>query len=84
MLLKELRLQAKNITALYHFYNDVIELPVTTQRDHISIAAGDSTIVFAETNATDPFYHFAFNIPSNKFEEAFEWTQKKAGLIVAS
>lgn len=81
MLLKELRLQTKNYTALYHFYNDVIELPVIKQGDNISIVAGDSTIVFEETNSADPFYHFAFNIPSNKFEEAFEWVKKKVDLL---
>ena len=48
----------------------------------ITISAGKSVLIFEETDADiNPFYHFAFNIPSNKFEEAFEWMKQKVELL---
>ena len=29
----------------------------------------------------DPYYHFAFNIPENKINEAIKWLEKKVELI---
>ncbi len=81
MLLKELRLQTMQLSALSHFYADILELPVTKEDDAISIKTGNSQIIFEETKSKDPFYHFAFNIPANKFEEALQWTQKKVKLL---
>jgi catechol-2,3-dioxygenase len=83
MLLKEIRLQANNVHALYNFYKDVLELPVDYFKGKsISVTAGKSQLIFEETNGIEnPFYHFAFNIPSNKFEEAFEWMKRKVALL---
>jgi catechol 2,3-dioxygenase-like lactoylglutathione lyase family enzyme len=83
MLLKEIQLQTNHLSALYHFYKDVLELnTVYSNKKSISIAAGKSFLIFEETTAgINPFYHFAFNIPSNKFEEAFEWIKQKVELL---
>ncbi len=83
MLLKEIRLQTKVPSALYTFYNDVLELPAKyTGEKNISIIAGQSQLIFESTNADlNPFYHFAFNIPSNKFEESFQWLQRRVELL---
>jgi hypothetical protein len=83
MLLKEIRLQANNVHALYNFYKDVLELPVDYFKGKsISVTAGKSQLIFEETNGIEnPFYHFAFNITSNKFEEAFEWMKRKVALL---
>ncbi len=66
MHLKEIRLQTKKVSALYNFYNDVLELPVKyIDKKKIVITAGESKLIFEETNDDiNPFYHFAFNIPS--------------------
>ena len=83
MLLKEIRLQTKQLSALFNFYKDVLELPaIQPGNNSISVTAGKSQIIFDKTNAIEnPFYHFAFNIPSNKFEEAFQWIQSKVELL---
>jgi hypothetical protein len=83
MLLKEIRLQAVDLHTLYNFYKDVLELPAAYFKEKsISVTAGKSQLIFEETNdIKNPFYHFAFNIPSNKFEEAFEWMKKKVALL---
>jgi hypothetical protein len=83
MLLKEIQLQTKHLSALYNFYKDVLELnTVYSDKESIVVTAGKSKLIFDKTDAdVDPFYHFAFNIPSNKFEEAFQWMKEKAELL---
>jgi hypothetical protein len=83
MLLKEIQLQTNHLSALHHFYKDVLELnTVYSNKKNIVITAGKSKLIFEEANVDiNPFYHFAFNIPSNKFEEAFEWMKQKVELL---
>jgi len=83
MLLKEIQLQTNYLSALHHFYQDVLELnTVYSDKESIVVTAGKSKLIFDKTDAdVDPFYHFAFNIPSNKFEEAFEWMKQKVELL---
>ena len=83
MLLKKIQLQTKNLSALYNFYKDVLELNTFySGKKSITVSAGKSVLIFEETNGdVNPFYHFAFNIPSNKFEEAFEWMKQKVELL---
>ena len=83
MLVKELILQTKYLDELYQFYRNILQMPVT-EKDfkNISIAAGKTTLIFQQTNVTEnPFYHFAFNIPSNKIEEAFQWLKNKVEIL---
>lgn len=83
MLLKEISLQTSQLSALFNFYKEVLELPaMQSGNDRILITAGKSQIIFDKTNTTgNPFYHLAFNIPSNKFEEAFLRIQGKLELL---
>ncbi len=83
MLLKEIRLQTKHLSALYHFYKDVLHLKVSqSNTETIAIVAGQTTLIFEATDDTaNPFYHFAFNIPANKIEEALQWLQGKVELL---
>lgn len=83
MLLKEIRLQTKHLSALYNFYKEVLELDcVYSGEKSIAVTAGKSGLIFEKIDAdVNPFYHFAFNIPSNKFEEAFKWMKQKVELL---
>ena len=82
MLIKEVRLQTKHLLSLYYFYKDLMGLPVIQSENKILITAGETKLIFEETEELqDPFYHFAFNIPFNKFEEAFEWIKHKVELL---
>lgn len=82
MLIKEVRIQSSNILALFSFYKEVLEMDLIQSGNGISISAGETKLIFEEAvEAEKPFYHFAFNIPSNQFEEAFEWVKKRADLL---
>ena len=39
------------------------------------------TFVFSTQENKNPFYHFAFNIPENKIQQAKEWQLKRIALI---
>jgi hypothetical protein len=83
MLLKELRLQTGQLPALFNFYKEVLELPVVQQGNNsIAVTAGTSQVIFDTTDAKEnAFYHFAFNIPSNKFEDALQFIQRRVELL---
>ncbi|MEP6683031.1 MAG: hypothetical protein ABJA35_07220 [Parafilimonas sp.] len=83
MLFKEIILQTKNVDALYDFYKNKLQLKVVKSgQEIISINAGKTTLIFKQTNNEEqPFYHFAFNIPSNKIEEALQWLKNKVEVL---
>lgn len=72
------------IDEMRKFYQEVIGLPVISQsRSHLSVRGGETPIIFIRTNETGdrPFYHFAFNIPENKIQSAFQWQRAKTPLV---
>ena len=83
MLFKEIMLQTKDIHKLYDFYKNKLQLKVAKPNSNtVSIEAGKTTSIFKQTGSAEKsFYHFAFNIPSNKIEEAVEWLKNKVDLI---
>ncbi len=83
MIFRELKLQSSHISELISFYSSVLEMEVKRPDEKsISILAGQSILTFTDATETrNPFYHFAFNIPSNKFEEAFQWIKKRCDLL---
>jgi hypothetical protein len=67
---------------LKEFYSSILELPVLLDgKKQILIRVGSSDLIFMETKTIEPVYHFAFNIPANKIEEAKEWLSYKVKLL---
>ena len=84
MIFTEIRLQVNRLFPLYNFYKNVLELRVTDDDDnHFTIHTVVSKLIFEKTNdpLSYPFYHFAFNIPSNRIEEAHDWLKKRIDLL---
>lgn len=82
MKIKKLFLQTSYLQTLKEFYSSILELDVEeTKEDQIKIKTVGSELIFTETTTADPFYHFAFNIPGNKIEEAKMWLNKKIKLM---
>ncbi|HEU4858953.1 MAG TPA: hypothetical protein VFT15_03920 [Chitinophagaceae bacterium] len=80
MILQEIRLQTNRLFPLYHFYKNVLELPVTDDSDtQFTILTGLSKLIFEKTEdpLSFPNYHFAFNIPSNQIQEAHDWLKER-------
>ena len=82
MKIKKLVLQTIYQQTLREFYSSILELPVRVENEQeMTIEIGGSELIFIETKVSEPCYHFAINIPSNKIEEARAWLSRKLKLI---
>lgn len=84
MRVQEIRLQTNRLFPLYHFYKNVLELPASDDSDtQFTIHAGLSKLIFEKTKdpLSFPTYHFAFNIPSNRIQEAHDWLKERTELL---
>ncbi|WP_110927270.1 VOC family protein [Bacillus massiliglaciei] len=61
------------------FYKDTLGAPTKEETDsQFTVLIGSSELSFIKTEPNrKPFYHFAFNIPANQFDEAKSWLQNK-------
>ncbi|OXA80966.1 Glyoxalase/Bleomycin resistance protein/Dioxygenase superfamily protein [Flavobacterium aquidurense] len=83
MKLQHIAIQTNNIQKTEAFYKDVLELKILEKRsDSVSIHVGSSVLQFIENPEFDSIYHFAFNIPENKLEEAIQWCEEKVDLLI--
>ncbi|REJ10957.1 hypothetical protein [Halobacillus trueperi] len=75
-------LKAREIDSMRRFYIDLLNFTeIERQEGCLSIKVGHSVLQFLEEKeARKPFYHFAFNIPSNQFQEAKDWVREKVSL----
>lgn len=76
---------AADMEAMARFYREALRLPVENKSGTLEISAGNTIIEFTSTphrdDRTDPYYHFAFNIPHNKLDAAMNWLQPRCPLI---
>ena len=66
---------------LADFYGGRLGLPVSRDERGFSVTIGRTEVEFSETNAGEPFYHFAINIPKNRFDAARDWLADRVGLL---
>ncbi|MBF4485412.1 MULTISPECIES: VOC family protein [unclassified Flavobacterium] len=82
MKLAHIQIQSNNIEQTATFYKNILDLPIIEKtKDFVSIQAGNSVLEFVENPEFKSIYHFAFNIPENKLDEAIEWCKSKVDLI---
>lgn len=78
----EIEIQTDNLSETEKFYSELLGLQTKNKNQNsISFLAGQSTLTFIKSNRLKPKYHFAFNIPHNKLDEAIIWTSAKLDLI---
>lgn len=78
----EIEILTDDIVETEKFYANSLGLQITDKNHKsISFQAGQSTLTFLKSNKLNPKYHFAFNIPNNKFDEAIIWTKSRVNLI---
>lgn len=82
MKLAHIQIQSSDIQQTATFYKDILDLSIIEKtKESVSIQAGDSVLEFVENPAFNSIYHFAFNIPENKLDEAIDWCKSKVDLI---
>jgi catechol 2,3-dioxygenase-like lactoylglutathione lyase family enzyme len=78
----EAEIQTNDLPGIESFYSTVLGFKTKQKKEtSVSFLVGQSTLSFLHAEAGVPKYHFAFNIPSNKLDEAIEWVSKKTTLI---
>nr|WP_294788184.1 VOC family protein [uncultured Flavobacterium sp.] len=83
MKLQHIQIQTNHIQKTTAFYKDILELPIIEKNTNsVTIQAGNSNLTFVENLNFKSIYHFAFNIPKNKLDQAIEWCRNKVDLIV--
>jgi len=81
MKIKKLTLFSAQVEKQAFFYSKVLSLPKIGQKeDSVSFMIGDSVLKFSYRPEVKP-YHFAFNICSNKAEDAMQWLSKRVELL---
>jgi catechol 2,3-dioxygenase-like lactoylglutathione lyase family enzyme len=83
MRILQARLEAAKATgaALQHFYGDQLGFPMVADRSQLGFGVGDIRLEFSPTSEREPFYHFAFRVPRNRFVDAREWLGRHAELL---
>lgn len=85
LLHRRVELRARDPGELGEYYGSVWGFDVEESRGVWSVRAGSTELVFAPaTDDTDPFYHFAFNIPEHRFVDAKQWLSQRGPLLTDS
>lgn len=75
-------LASRNLEAQRHFYGEVLGLPSTmTPEGALQVLVGSSQLLFRLDESVQPFYHIAFNIPTNQIEAAVAWADGRFELL---
>jgi catechol 2,3-dioxygenase-like lactoylglutathione lyase family enzyme len=84
MEIKLLILQTNKLQIMKEFYTQNLGFSISEESaNSFQIQLGTSSLEFTNENVVgEPYYHFAFNIPSNQFQEAKEWLKEKTPLIL--
>ncbi|WP_428229349.1 VOC family protein [Flavobacterium sp.] len=83
MKLEHIQIQTNDIQKTTAFYQGLLELPIIEKKTaSVTIQAGNSILKFVEDPQFNSIYHFAFNIPENKLDEAIQWCKDKVDLIL--
>ena len=84
MEIKLLTLQTNKLEVTKEFYTQQLGFSLCGESpNRFQIHVGKSILEFSNDKvAGEPYYHFAFNIPSNQFQEAKEWLKGKTTLLL--
>ena len=78
----KLEILTNDLPGTEQFYHGILGLDVLEKSDFgISFLAGETTLTFRPVANLKPIYHFAFNIPCNKLNEAFDWMAKRTDIM---
>jgi catechol-2,3-dioxygenase len=83
MLIDELILRTRDVTALHDFYMRVLGLTAVQEAgSRLTLQTGRSRLAFQQSDtAWHGYYHFAFDVPENQFAAAKAWLTARVPLI---
>lgn len=82
MNIQQVTMYASNFEATKQFYLSHLGFPFSLEDENsFSFHVGKTIVTFRKAlEGETPFYHFAFNVPSNQFEQAKAWAKSKVKL----
>lgn len=85
MRITEATLYTNRLDEMKRFYVEKLGLSVVDEDStRFQIELGEDTLIFQETiTEQERQYHFAINIPANRFKEAKEWIMSRVPLLTA-
>lgn len=83
MQISKVKLYAHDVHKMKDFYCGTLGFTLLEEEEHFfEMAAGESVIRFeCIDSSVEKQYHFAFNIPSNLFQQAKNWAQSRVGIL---
>ncbi|MDT3959721.1 hypothetical protein [Staphylococcus kloosii] len=83
MKLNKILIYTDKLTKIKTFYVDFLGFNLRQDTlDYFSISVGHSELIFKYSETLeDPYYHFAFDIPPEMFEEVKVWLQERVNLL---
>ncbi|GAF63507.1 putative glyoxalase [Bacillus sp. TS-2] len=83
MEIQELTLQTTKLEEMKKFYGKQLGFSlIEDSYHHFKVQIGTSILEFTNEDVEgEPYYHFAFNVPGNQFEEAKKWLKDKTSLL---
>jgi catechol 2,3-dioxygenase-like lactoylglutathione lyase family enzyme len=82
MKINEITLLTDDLNETSRFYSELMGFTISESTDSkITFEAGSSQLTFLHTNNQNCVYHFAFDIPHNKLNEAIQWLSARVDLI---
>lgn len=81
--IRALRLKTHVLAAVRDFYTRNFGFAVMAESaDRVALQAGRTRLEFEQVrDGSQPFYHFAFNIPENKLEKARPWLAERVPIL---
>lgn len=78
----ELELHSSNIAETEKFYRKVLDIRGDLHaKDEIFFHIGSTKLIFTEEKETNPVYHFAIDVPNNRFDEAYRTIKSKVEIL---
>lgn len=83
MNIEAISLLTNDLENTFDFYYNTLGLSVTEHTDqYITFSAGKTKLTFLHSDTCQhPIYHFAFTIPANKLNEAFDFMQSRTTIM---
>jgi catechol 2,3-dioxygenase-like lactoylglutathione lyase family enzyme len=83
MTIRQIELLSPDLEAAREFYGEIFGLKEEiVPGEALSFNVGNSILSFKESpKGLNPFYHLAFQIPPNLFEDAYAWIDKRCEIL---
>jgi catechol-2,3-dioxygenase len=82
MTIIEIELLSDDLSETVRFYKKVLGLdPYAAERELVIFHIGSTKLIFRKSENIKPVYHFAIDVPNNRFEEAYRMMKWRTEII---